>query len=293
MAISKGLSAILADAAEVHLGHAAEKDIIAAPAAVSEILLENIVPNPYQPRTTFDEGALAELAESINALGIIQPLTLRLLPDGKYQIISGERRYRASKAAGLKSVPAYVRKADDTAMLEMAIVENLQRENLDAIETAIGFQRLIDECKLTQEAMASRVGKKRTTVTNYLRLLNLPPEIQKAIKAGLISAGHAKALLSVTDSDKQLKFCEHCISNEWSVRQLEDHIRKDEVQPADPVPAEIHVTESVRKAASVLGGYFNGNVSFTQKPNGGGKFTVKFKDEEQLEHFLKALEGQK
>ena len=182
-ALGKGLGALLGD---IDAAPVAQEPRIAtvtvaadSPVAVNEIGLDKIVPNPFQPRLNFDEEALSELSESIRTLGIIQPLTLREMPEGRYQIISGERRFRAARMAGLTQVPAYIRKADDAAMLEMAIVENIQRENLDAIETALGFQRLIDECSLTQEAMALRVGKKRATITNYLRLLNLPPEIQR------------------------------------------------------------------------------------------------------------------
>ena len=293
MAFGKGLSAMLEEAAAVQFNHnpqTAGGSAVSA-ASVTEIPLDKIVPNPYQPRMTFDEDALAELSESIKVLGIIQPLTLRLMPDGNYQIISGERRYRASLAAGLGSVPAYIRKADDAAMLEMAIVENIQRENLDAIETAIGFQRLIDECELTQEAMAIRVGKKRATVTNYLRLLRLPPEIQKAIKVGTISAGHAKALLGVEDPEKQIRFCEQAIANDWSVRQLEEKIRKSlETAGKGNGKQDKPLSEGLSRAAERIGKYFNGKVSIKSNGKGGGTMTVKFKNDAQMDQFLKALE---
>jgi len=294
LAFGKGLSAILADAAEVQLGknkETAETPAEQTPASVSEIALTEIIPNPYQPRVTFDEDALKELAESIKALGIIQPLTLRQMPDGKYQIISGERRYRASKEAGLTSVPAYIRKADDGAMLEMAIVENIQRENLDAIETAIGFQRLIDECSLTQEAMASRVGKKRATITNYLRLLKLPPEIQKAVKAGLLSMGHAKVILGVEEPKMQLFLCEKVLVEGWSVRQLESYVHRLEnpVKPAGKTTVQL--SEKCRKISELIGGYFNGKVDIKQKSDGSGILKVNFKNEAQMEKFLSALES--
>ena len=287
MAFGKGLSAILAEAAEVQLGRSNGPD---SPdlSSVSEISLDKIVPNPYQPRSTFNEEALEELAASIHSLGIIQPLTLRRIDDNKYQIISGERRFRAAKAAGLSSVPAYVRKADDGAMLEMALVENIQRENLDPIETAIAYRRLIEECKLTQEAMADRVGKKRTTVTNYLRLLKLPPEVQKALKAGLIDAGHAKALLGVEERASQLELCEKAIVNGWSVRRLEDIIRDlGYTRPS------IIVRDCYIEAAEKVRNFYDGKVSVSQNRQGGGSMTIKFKDEAQLERFLKAFESQK
>ena len=286
MAFGKGLSAILAEAAKVQLGHAKDTE---APdlSSVSEISLDKIVPNPYQPRSTFNEESLEELAASIRSLGIIQPLTLRRIDDNKYQIISGERRYRAAKAAGLASVPAYIRKADDGAMLEMALVENIQRENLDPVETAIAYRRLIDECKLTQEAMADRVGKKRTTVTNYLRLLKLPPEVQKALKAGLIDAGHAKALLGVGERASQLELCEKTIVNGWSVRRLEEIIRNLGRQTRPSVIVRDCYIEAAEKVRSL----YDGKVSISQNRQGGGSMTIKFKDEAQLERFLKAFES--
>ncbi len=284
LAFGKGLSAILAEAAEVQLGHSAGTEVPAL-SGVAEISLDKIVPNPWQPRATFDGESLAELAESIKALGIIQPVTLRLCADGKYQIISGERRCRAAKLAGLKAVPAYIRKADDGAMLEMALVENIQRENLDPIETALAYRRLIDECRLTQEAMADRVGKKRTTVTNYLRLLKLPPELQKALKAGLIDTGHAKALLGVENRAAQLELCERTIVNGWSVRHLEDVIRDN-----GTTRPTIVVDDRYIEAAEKVRSFYDGKVSVSMNRLGGGSMTIKFKDAAQLERFLKAFE---
>ncbi len=255
------------------------------PAAVSEIPMDDIVPNPYQPRTTFDEDALAELSDSIRTLGIIQPLTLRRMPDGKYQIISGERRYRASRMAGLASVPAYVRMADDTAMLEMAIVENIQRENLDAIETALGFQRLIDECDLTQEAMAIRVGKKRATVTNYLRLLRLPPDVQKAVKENLISGGHAKALLAIEDPALQSRLCAQAVKYGWSVRTIEDKIRKALEKPQPRASSEIPPRFS---PLVELAGRFNGRISLKDAGGQCNCVTIKFKSGSDLDRFVSA-----
>lgn len=261
---------------------------VSGPAAVSEIPVDKIVPNPYQPRLSFDENALEELADSIRTLGIIQPITLRKTADGSYQIISGERRFRASKLAGLKSVPAYIRNADDAAMLEMAIVENIQRENLDAIETALGFQRLIDECSLTQEAMAIRVGKKRATVTNYLRLLKLPPEIQKAIKIGAISTGHAKAILSLEDPVAQMNFCEKAIREELSVRALEEKIQRFLDGPKPQKRTESLGANYDRIVNCI--GRMGGNAS-VRRSGRGSVLTVKFKNDSEAEAFLKNIEN--
>lgn len=289
-ALGKGLGALLADANQIQgIPNEIHVPVEAGPASVIMIPLEQIVPNPYQPRVTFDEEALEELKESILTLGIIQPLTLRQTAPGKYQIISGERRFRASKAAGLKSVPAYIRKADDTAMLEMAIVENIQRENLDAIETALSFQRLIDECELTQEAMALRVGKKRATITNYLRLLKLPEEIQKAVKVGKISVGHAKALLGVENIEEQLKLCEKTILKEWSVRQLEQNVAALSEKRKNDREANEELPELYYHIAEEIGRHFDNNVAVRKAPKGGGSITIRFSSDSQLEGFLQTL----
>jgi len=194
--------------------------------STDKINIGDIDLNPYQPRTNFDQESLEELASSIRLLGIIQPITVREIDNGKFQIISGERRYRASLMAGLTEIPAYIRHADDNNMLEMALVENIQREDLDAIEIAISYQRLIDECQLTQENVSERVGKKRSTIANYLRLLKLPAEIQLAIRYGQISMGHARALVNVEQTDQQLQLFHDIIENGLSVRQVETTVRK-------------------------------------------------------------------
>lgn len=258
-----------------------------SPAAVSEIPLSKIKVNPFQPRQDFDEEALQELAESIRTLGIIQPLTLRQDGLDSYQIISGERRYRAAKIAGLKSVPAYVRKADDRAMLEMAIVENIQREDLDAIETALSFQRLIDECGLTQEEMAGRVGKKRATVTNYLRLLRLPDEIQKALKTGEISTGHAKVLLSVEDPELQKALCRGTVQGDWSVRALEQKVQAAARQETTaPAPAAEPLPELFTTLSDKVGKHFRNHIAVKRNSRGGGSITIRFDNEDQVREFL-------
>ena len=196
------------------------------PRGVDEVLTDAIEANPYQPRTIFDEEALDELASSIKEVGIIQPITVRKVDGNRFQLISGERRLRASKIAGIEKIPAYIREAEDQNMLEMALVENIQREDLDAIEVAISYQRLIDECKLTQESLSQRVGKKRATVANYLRLLKLPAEIQLGIKNQKVSMGHARSLVNIEEPKIQLSIYNKIVDQELSVRKVEDLVRK-------------------------------------------------------------------
>lgn len=286
-ALGRGLGALLGEdtlkeTRQIH------RIISGNPAAVAGIPLDQIVPNPYQPREDFDPEALQELAGSIRTLGIIQPLTLRQTGPTSYQIISGERRYRAAKAAGLTEVPAYIRQADDAAMLEMAIVENIQREDLDPVETALSFQRLIDECNLTQEAMALRVGKKRTTITNYLRLLRLPDTVQKALKDGKISVGHAKVLLGVEDTALQDRLCDSIIRNDWSVRRLEQKLQSLS-RKESPAPEAEDLPEVYYALAERVGRHFDGNVAVRRDAKGGGTITIRFGSQSQVEAFLKDL----
>ena len=288
-ALGRGLGALLGEHTPLQESLEIRRLATGDPAAVSEIALDKIVPNPFQPRDNFDPEALAELADSIRTLGIIQPLTLRQTGPDSYQIISGERRYRAARAAGLQYVPAYIRQADDTAMLEMAIVENIQREDLDAIETALSFQRLIDECNLTQEALALRVGKKRATITNYLRLLRLPDEIQKQLKDGKISVGHAKVLLGLDDAALQVKLCQNLVRNDWSVRQLEQKVQAlTRRQPGNPASEEAF-PELYYTLAERIGRHFDGNVAIRRDAKGGGTITIRFGDENQVQAFLDDL----
>ena len=233
--LGKGLSALLGTETDLSnirkpVGYV-NKDVVTAEqpvqgtADILRIPVDLIEPNPFQPRMSFDQEALEELANSIRTLGLIQPITVRRISDSRYQIISGERRFRASRMAGMDMVPAYIRDANDQGMLEMAIVENIQRENLDPIEVAMSYQRLIEECSLTQEQMAIRVGKKRASVTNFLRLLKLPAKIQHDLKVGLLSVGHAKVLLGIEDVMLQEHLCDLVIKDGLSVRQLEDKIK--------------------------------------------------------------------
>jgi len=293
-ALGRGLSALLQDAEEIQHKSTTPAEAGKLLSAGTQLPLALIEPNPYQPRVTFDEEAIEELSESIKILGIIQPITVRKTENGKFQIISGERRFRAAKLAGLTTIPAYVREADDAGMLEMAIVENIQRENLDAIETALSFQRLIDECSLTQEQMADRVGKKRATVTNYLRLLNLPVEIQKALKIGKLSVGHAKALLSLPSEESQLDLCGKCIENDWSVRKLEEMARKvtdsnDTPSNSEQVSEERPLPDEYYKVLEIVGKYFHNNISLKRSANGSGKITIRFKNDDEIARFLRAL----
>ncbi|MFO7934660.1 MAG: ParB/RepB/Spo0J family partition protein, partial [Bacteroidales bacterium] len=217
-----------------------ERELIRAASAVSEIPIRNISTNPFQPRTSIDEEALNELVQSVEEHGIIQPITVRKADDSTYQLITGERRLKAARKAGLKRIPAYVREAGDDRMLELALVENIQREDLDAIEVAISYQRLIEEFTLTQEGLGDRVGKKRATVTNYLRLLNLPPEVQTAIREKKITMGHARALLGVEDKDLQLEIFGKIISQDLSVRKVESLVQraKQAGPPEKPEPGQ-------------------------------------------------------
>ena len=300
--LGKGLSALLGENADIDsfrkpVGYV-NKDIVsdnadATPSAdILRIPVGKVEPNPFQPRASFDADALEELSDSIRTLGLIQPITVRRVGSGHYQIISGERRFRACKLAGMDMVPAYVRNTDDQGMLEMAIVENIQREDLDPIETALAFQRLIDECALTQEQMAQRVGKKRASVTNFLRLLRLPAKIQHDLKVGLINVGHAKVLLSVDDAAVQEKLCDQVIKEGLSVRQLEDRVRRLD-RPAQPSPYDdtVDLPETYYKVLEYMGRFFGDNISLKRNAAGKGSITLRFESDAEMEKFLQALES--
>lgn len=257
---------------------------------MSEIRIADIVPNPTQPRTEFDEEALDELAESIRQLGLIQPITVKRSGD-KYIIISGERRWRAAERAGLEALPAYIREVDDTTLHAMALVENIQREDLNAIEISLGMQRLIEECGLTQEALAERLGKKRSTVANYLRLLNLPDEVQFAIKGGIISMGHAKAIASAESKAKQLSLLKRCVKSNLSVRQLEDLVRlaSEKRQKSTPVVDEEY-PESYGRLVEYLEKFFSQDISIKRGKNGGGKIIIDFASDKDIEKFVRKFD---
>ena len=232
-------------------------------ADILRIPVDMIEPNPFQPRMSFDQDALEELADSIKTLGLIQPITVRRREGNRYQIISGERRFRACRLAGMDMIPAYIRDANDQGMLEMAIVENIQRENLDPIEVAMSYQRLIEECNLTQEQMAVRVGKKRASVTNYLRLLKLPAKLQHDLKVGLLSVGHAKVLLGVEDLKLQEYLCDLVIKEDLSVRQLEEKLKKLTEQKPEQQNEIQELPDEYFKVLEIVGKYFENNESFT------------------------------
>ena len=259
-------------------------DVVRIPAGMIE-------PNPFQPRMSFDTEALEELTSSIRTLGLIQPITVRKTEDGKYQIISGERRFRACRASGMDFIPAYIRAASDQGMLEMAIVENIQREDLDPIEVALGYRRLIEECNLTQEQMALRIGKKRASVTNYLRLLKLPAKVQHDLKVGLVSVGHAKVILGVDDPALQEQLCDMVVKGGLSVRQLEDKVRR--LEKEDDGRRQDYGQELPDEYFRVLehiGKYFEQDISLKRTPGGKGTMTIKFNSDEEVQRFLKALE---
>ena len=259
-------------------------------ADILRIPVDMIEPNPYQPRMSFDQEALNELADSIKTLGLIQPITVRRKSEGRYQIISGERRFRACQMAGLDMVPAYIRDANDQGMLEMAIVENIQREDLDPIEVAMSYQRLIEECSLTQEQMAVRVGKKRASVTNFLRLLKLPAKIQHDLKVGLLSVGHAKVLLGVEDIRLQEYLCDLVIKDGMSVRQLEEKIKKmSEPKKKTEDPGQ-ELPDEYFKVLEIVGRYFENNISLKRSTGGKGSMTIHFSSDEEVRRFLKAIE---
>ena len=260
---------------------------------IVRIPVDMVEPNPYQPRMSFDNEALNELADSIRTLGLIQPITVRRKSDDRFQIISGERRFRACRLCNMEMVPAYVMEADDQGMLEMAIVENIQRENLDPIEVAMSYQRLIDECRLTQEQMAERVGKKRASVTNTLRLLRLPAKVQHDLKVGLISVGHAKVILGVDDPSLQEKLCALVVRDGLSVRQLEEKLRKlmnagekDESQVRE-------LPEHCYRVLEIMGKYFDNNISLKRNDAGKGSMTIRFGNDAEMQRFLQALENAK
>lgn len=304
--LGKGLSALLgevpnADQLRKPVGYI-NKDIVGAKghpdntADVLRIPVDMIEPNPFQPRMSFDNEALEELAHSISTLGLIQPITVRRISDNRYQIISGERRYKACQSIGMTTIPAYIRDANDQGMLEMAIVENVQRENLDPIELALSYQRLIDECSLTQDKLADRVGKKRATVANTIRLLKLPAKVQHDIKVGLLSAGHAKAILGVEDPAIQEQLCDLVVRDGLSVRELEVLVRKVLVDPAacptkPAVAAKAQdLSDNCRRLLEQVGKYFSSEISLKRNKNGKGVMTIRFSSDEELGAFVKALE---
>jgi len=286
--LGRGLGALIEDAGTVgnEMGN------------VSEIEIENIEINPFQPRTKFDEDTLNKLAGSIKELGIIQPITVRKLNENKFQLISGERRLRASKIAGLTKIPAFVRYADDHGMLEMALVENIQREDLDSIEIAISYQRLIEECSLTQENLSERVGKNRSTIANYLRLLKLPAEIQLGIRERKISMGHARAIVNIEDTDTQTMIYQQIIKYDFSVRKVEEIVKelsnelnqKSQTETAEQQIKKPKLPEEYIQLKDHLIKHFQTNIEFNRNKKGKGKIIIPFNSDEELEKIIGILD---
>ena len=261
--------------------------------SIAFIRIEHIETNPFQPRSDFEKEALLELAQSIKELGIIQPLTVRKLGYDKFQIISGERRFRASQIAGLTEVPAYIRIANDQAMLEMALVENIQRQDLNPIEVAVSYKRLIDECQLTQEELGERVGKNRSTTANYLRLLKLPAQIQASLKNQEISMGHARALLAIDDEDVLLYVFRRIVPEGLSVRTVEELARHSEEQPNPSTASKKKVEElsfDEQKLKEDLSSLFSAKVKVIKNPKGKGSIVIPFKSEKDLQRIKELLD---
>jgi ParB family chromosome partitioning protein len=285
-ALGRGLSALLQDTPNIN--SATDKHADKLVGSIVEIGLDLIDVNPFQPRTYFDEEALRELGSSIKELGVIQPITVRKLSGNKFQLVSGERRFRASKLIGNKTVPAYIRLANDQEMLEMALVENIQRKNLDPIEVALSYQRLIDEIQLTQEELSIRVGKKRSTVTNYLRLLKLDPILQTGIRDGFISMGHGRAMINVENTEDQLAIYEKILREKLSVRQTEDLV-KGLKNGSIAKSKKKTVPTFVKNSLKDINEYFGHKVNVTVSTNGKGKISIPFHSEEDFNRIKNLL----
>lgn len=285
-ALGRGLSALLQETPNIN--SASDKNADKLIGSIIEIELSAIDVNPFQPRTYFDEESLIELANSIKELGVIQPITVRKLEGNQFQLVSGERRFRASKLIGNTSIPAYIRIANDQEMLEMALVENIQRKNLDPIEVALSYQRLIDEIKLTQEELSTRVGKKRSTVTNYLRLLKLDPILQTGMRDGFISMGHGRAMINVENTEDQLAIYERILREKLSVRQTEDLVKNLKSGPvAKSKPKQI--PDFVKNNLKDMSEFFGQKIAVTMSANGKGKISIPFHSEEDFNRIKNLL----
>ena len=283
-ALGRGLDAILQSPETDITSKDISGDFVAG--AIAEINIDLIETNPFQPRTEFDETALRELAQSIKEQGVIQPVTVRKLGYNKYQLISGERRLRASKMAGLNKIPAFIRVANDEQMLELALIENIHRENLNAIEVAISYQRLIDECNLTQEEVSEKVGKSRSAVANFLRLLKLPPEVQLAIRDGHISMGHARALININDKEEQLKLLQQIIMDEMTVRQTEELADKAKGKAEKERKQTNFIPEHFKSKIKTLSQTLNTKVKVKRDIKGHGSVVIDFKDEAEFDRIM-------
>ncbi|MFV0540160.1 MAG: ParB/RepB/Spo0J family partition protein [Aestuariibaculum sp.] len=294
-ALGRGLSALLKDPGN-DIQSVQDKNADKLIGNIVELDINTIEVNPFQPRTNFSEESLQELASSIKELGIIQPITVRKLEFNKFQLVSGERRFRASKLIGLEAIPAYIRIANDQESLEMALVENIQRQDLDPIEIALSYQRLIDEINLTQEQMSERVGKKRSTITNYLRLLKLDPIVQTGMRDGFISMGHGRALIAIDDQTVQLEIYEKVLENQLSVRDTENLV-KDHTNGQNTVIASKKdikgKPEFIKAGINAFSEYFGHKIDVKVSKNGKGKITIPFHSEEDFNRLKKLVEGAK
>ncbi len=263
--------------------------------SINEISIDEIEANPDQPRRNFDEEALNELADSIKQIGVVQPITLRKQEDGKYQIIAGERRFRASQIAGLKTIPAYIREVNENELMEMALIENIQREDLNAIEEALAYQNLMDKCDYTQDQLSERVGKKRATVANYLRLLRLPAEIQMAVKDKKIDMGHARALMGIEDAEMQLKVYNQIVKEGLSVRKVEEIAK--EIREGKNAPAKKKKTSTSNTLADYtemkdkLSSLFGTSINMTCNDKGKGKITIPFNNDDEMVKIFELLDS--
>jgi ParB family chromosome partitioning protein len=290
-ALGRGLSALLEDIdSDLNSSRSLDSGDSHAIGSVANLAISKIEANPFQPRTRFETNALDELAESISQHGIIQPVTVRKMGDGTFQLISGERRFRASQLAGLSDIPAYIRLANDQTMLEMALVENIQRQDLNPIEVAISYKRLIDECDLTHEGLSEKVSKSRSNITNFLRLLKLPAEIQMALQKGMISMGHARALIGVDDVQKQLEIFERIINEVLSVRDVENLTRKAK-KPKTTGNELAERKQYYQTARYNVAQSLNAKVDLKFLPKGNGKITIDFTNDHDLNRLILLLQG--
>ena len=286
--LGKGLGSLIPDA----IKEPTVQQVVVS--AIQELPLADIRPNPHQPRKEFDEETLEELAASIKSIGIVQPITVREVEDGKYEIVAGERRYRASKMAGRETIPAYIRKTENDDVLALALIENIQRDDLNAMEVAISYQRLIDECNLTQEGLSERVGKKRATIANYLRLLKLPAEVQLGIKNKQIDMGHARALASLDDAAAMIGIYEEASKNGYSVRQVEEMVHSA-LNGGNPAKSKQNQENKDKNAdfeplCGKLSQVLGAKVSISRNAKGKGKISLQFSSDEELENLLAILD---
>ncbi|MCB0453940.1 MAG: ParB/RepB/Spo0J family partition protein [Aequorivita sp.] len=291
-ALGRGLSALLKDPSN-DIKSVVDKNADKVVGSIVELELGSIEVNPFQPRTSFNEESLRELASSIKELGVIQPITVRKLDFNKYQLVSGERRFRASKLVGLETIPAYIRIANDQESLEMALVENIQRQDLDPIEIALSYQRLIEEINVTQEELSDRVGKNRSTIANYLRLLKLDPIIQTGMRDGFISMGHGRALINIDDLSDQLDIYEKILSENLSVRDTETLVRNFKNPNEKETSKKVTAPAFAKKAKKELTDLFETSVEVKVSKSGKGQLVVPFKNKEDFERILKLIKSEK